>query len=198
MINLLPPDVKSNYRYALLNVKLRRWLLLFLAAFIGLGILATYGLLTIQSATNRYTKQIAVTEDLFKEENYTGTQQQVQDISNSLKLSVKVLSQEVLFSQLLKQIATATPANVNLTGLTINQAQPGIDITAEATNYNAATQLQANLSDKSNKIFSKADIVSVACTTNPTNPRYPCKINIRALFASNSPYLFINSKGTTP
>lgn len=198
MINLLPPDIKDNYHYARLNLELRRWILLFVAALVGLGLLTTYGLLTIQGSTNNYQRQIAATEQLFQQENYAGTQKQVQDISSSLKLSVKVLSQEILFSQLLKQIAIATPANVNLTGLTINQAQPGVDITAEAANYQTATQLQANLGDKSNKIFSQADIVSVSCNADASNPRYPCKINIRALFANNSPFLFINSKGTTP
>jgi Tfp pilus assembly protein PilN len=198
MINLLPSDVKDNYHYARLNLLLRRWILLFVAALVGLGLITTYGLLTIQNSTSNYQKQIVASEQLFKQEKYAETQKQVQDISSSLKLSVKVLSQEILFSQLLKQIATATPANVNLTGLTINQAQPGVDITAEAANYETATQLQANLADKSNKIFSKADIVSVTCGVNASNPRYPCKINIRALFSDNSPFLFINSKGTAP
>ncbi|HVI60698.1 MAG TPA: PilN domain-containing protein [Candidatus Saccharimonadales bacterium] len=198
MINLLPPEVKDNYHYARLNVGLRRWVLLCLAALIGLGLLATYGLLSLQSSTNTYEQQIASTEKLFQQEDYAGTQQQIQDLSGSLKLAVKVLGQEVLFSQLIKQIAIATPANVNLTGLTINQAQPGVDITAEATNYNAATQLQANLADESNKIFSKADIVNITCSPNATNPRYPCKINIRALFAKDNPFLFINSKAGAP
>lgn len=194
MINLLPKDIKDNYHYARLNVALRRWVLLCLGALVGLGLLTTYGLLNLQGKIDTYNKQIASTEQLFEKENFAGTQKQIQDISSSLKLAVKVLGQEVLFSQLLKQIATATPPNVNLTGLTINQAQPGVDITAEATNYEAATQLQANLEDKSNKIFSKADIVNISCAPGASNPKYPCKINIRALFAKDNPFLFINSK----
>jgi len=199
MINLLPPDVKNNYRYARRNVALRKWMIAFVVALIGLGALATYGLLSMRQSEAVYTKQIATTNAYFKKENFSGTQAEVQDISNSFKLVVKVLGQEVLFSQILKQIATIIPANANLTGLTIAQTQGALDITANATDYKTATQVQVNLADPRNKIFSKADIINISCNSNNlTNPRYPCTVNIRALLASNTPYLFINSKAATP
>lgn len=195
MINLLPPDVKLGYRYARRNVTLRRWIIMCLVTLLGLGVLTTYGLLRIHQSIASYNNRIATTQRLFKQENFAGTQRQVQDISSSFKLVVKVLGQEVLFSELIKQIAAAIPANANLTGLDINQAQSGLDISAIATDYNTATQVQVNLADPANKIFSKADIVSITCNnTSNLNPRYPCTVNIRALFASNNPFLFINSK----
>ena len=199
MINLLPPEVKSGYHYARRNVVLRRWVIICLVALIGLGALVTYGLLSLQRSTNHYNSQIATTEKLFQQENYSGTQTQVKDISNSFKLVIKVLGQEILFSELLRQIAAVIPYNANLTGLNINQTKGAIDISAVATDYNTATQVQVNLADPTNKIFSKADIVSITCGgLNVADPQYPCAVNIRALFASNNPFLFINSKGTTP
>lgn len=198
MINLLPPEVKSDYRYARLNVRLRRWVVTCLIAFIGLGVIATYGLVSLHRSTVHYNHQIAATQALFKQENFEGTQQQVRDISNSFKLMVKVLGQEVLFSELLKQIAASIPPNANLTSLNISQSQTAIDITANAADYNTATQVQANLADPNNKIFSKADLVSINCNGSSSNPRYPCTVNIRALFADNSPYLFINNKAGAP
>jgi Tfp pilus assembly protein PilN len=198
MINLMPPELKTGYLYARRNVVLRKWVVAFLAALVGLGALATYGLLTIKQSTVHYNNQIAKTEALFKEEHSTDIQKQVQDISNNFKLVVKVLSQEVLFSQLIKQVAATIPTNANLTGLSITQIQGGIDITANATDYKTATQVQVNLSDPKNKIFSKADIVSIACVPGADPSLYPCTVKIRALFAANNPFLFINSKGATP
>jgi Tfp pilus assembly protein PilN len=196
MINLLPPEVKQSYHYARRNVQLRRWVMICLVALIGLGAITTYGLLRVHQLTNQNSRQIAATQHLFQKENFAGTQRQVQDISSSFKLVVKVLGQEVLFSQLLKQIAATIPPKANLTGLNINQTQGGIDISAVATDYNTATQVQVNLADPANKIFSKADIISVTCNSaNNLNPKYPCTVNIRALFAANNPFLFINSKG---
>lgn len=194
MINLLPPEVKLSYRYARYNVTLRRWVVAFVVAFAGLGVIATYGMLTLHQSTNHYNNEIASTQALFKKEKFAQTQTEVQNISNSFKLVVKVLSQEVLFSELLKQIGELIPDNANLTGLTINQTQGGLDIAADATDYSTATQVQVNLADPSNKIFSKADIISITCTsTNALNPRYPCTVNIRALFAPNNPFLFVNN-----
>jgi Tfp pilus assembly protein PilN len=199
MINLLPPDVKESYRYARRNVTLRKWLVLFVVALVGLIGIGTYGLLTLQSSTNTYQHQIADQKKLFEKEDFEGTQADVRDISSSFKLVVKVLGQEVLFSKLIKQIAAAIPSDAKLTGLNINQTKGGLDITASATNYSAATQVQVNLSDPNNKIFSKADIVSITCGgSNASDPHYPCTVNIRALFGSNNPYLFINSQGNNP
>ncbi len=196
MINLLPPEVKQSYGYARRNVQLRRWVAICLVALLGLGVITTYGLLRVRQQTTQYSHRVAATQQMFRQENFAATQQQVQDISGSFKLVVKVLGQEVLFSQLLKQIAATIPAKANLTGLNINQTQGGIDITAVATDYNTATQVQVNLADPANKIFSKADIVSVTCNSaNNLNPKYPCTVNLRALFAANNPFLFINSKG---
>jgi hypothetical protein len=197
MINLLPPDVKDGYRYARHNVVLRKWVVGCLVALAGLGVITTYGLLLLQQSTNHYNHKIAASEALFKKEDFSGTQAHVQDISNSLKLVVKVLGKEVLFSQLIKQIGASMPANAKLTGLDINGVQGGLDITANATDYKTATQVQVNLSDPANKIFEKADIVSIKCEDAP-RADYPCQVTIRALFAKNNPFLFVNSKAAQP
>ena len=196
MINLLPPELKKSYEYGRKNVSLRRWVIAFSFAFIGLWAIATYGLLDLRQSTTDYKQTTVVSEATLKSEDYAGTQKQIEDISGSFELAVKVLSQEVLFSQLLKQIAATMPAKSNLTGLNISQTQGSLDISAIATDYNTATQVQVNLADPKNKIFSKADIISINCSKDAaTDPAYPCAVTIRALFSSNNPFLFINSKG---
>lgn len=196
MINLLPPDAKSNYIYARRNVVLRRWTLIFIVSLMGLCVIGTYGLVSLQQSTNHYSAQIAAKEKNFQDEKYAETQKKIQDISGSFKLAAKVLGQEVLFSQLLKQIAATIPANANLTSLNISQTSGGIDISAVAKDYATATQMQVNLADPNNKIFSKADIVSIDCKpVEISKSEYPCTVEIRALFAPNNPFLFINSKG---
>lgn len=198
MINLLPPEVKKSYGFARTNVVLRKWLLICLVALIGLAALGTYGLLTLQQSIKSNNDQIASQNAMFKKENYAATQTKVQDMSNNFKLVIKVLGQEVLFSELLKQISSIIPTNANLTNLQITQATGAIDITAEATNYTSASQVQVNLSDPANKIFSKADIVSITCNNaTAVNPQYPCVVIVKALFGPNTPFLFVNSKGTT-
>jgi Tfp pilus assembly protein PilN len=196
MINLLPPTVKEDYSYGARNTTLLNWIFAFVVALIGLGLIATYGLVTMQNSSNSYDVQVATAQEQLKNQNLEGTEKQVKELSSDFKLVVTVLSKEVLFSKLLKQIATVVPSNAILTGLTINQTSGGIDITAATKDYENATQLQLNLQDPANKIFSKADIVSITCSSSAQNTLYPCTAQIRALFSNTNPYLFINSKGT--
>lgn len=194
MINLLPPELKTSYSYARKNVALRRWVIIFLVTFAGLWGIATYGLLDLQQNTTKHQGEVDKLQTALQDANYAGTQKQIGDISGSFQLAVKVLEQEVLFSQLLKQIAATMPPKSNLTSLNISQTQGALDISAVATDYNTATQVQVNLSDPKNKIFSKADIVNIACEGQSEDPAYPCTVNVRALFATDNPFLFINSK----
>lgn len=199
MINLLPPRIKDSYRYARSNMQLRRWVMVFVIAFVGLGLIVTYGLLNLHQSANDYTARITETQALFEQEKFAETQAKVLDISNSFKLVVQVLGQEVLFSQLLKQIAAIIPAKANLMSLNINQVQGAIDISAIAADYNTATQVQVNLADATNKIFSKADIINISCGgATALNTDFPCTVSIRALFATNNPFLLINSKQANP
>lgn len=198
MINLLPSIVKQEYRYALRNTVLRRWLVSVVLAIVGLGVVATYGLAVLQHSTDNYQHQVQQAQLSLQQQHLTETEAQVKDISNSLKLAVQVLSKEVLFSKLLRQIATVIPNNAVLTGLNISQAANALDLSVSTTDYATASQVQVNLQDPNNKIFSKADIQSITCTnsSDATTSKYPCAVQIRALLASDNPYLFINN--TTP
>lgn len=193
MINLLPPELKSRYSFAHRNVGLRRWMLILLVTLIGLGGLATYGLLTLQQTTNANRTRVTIAENHLREEKLEQTKKQVQDITSSLKLSVAVLSKEVLFSKLISQIGAVMPSGTVLTGLNISKVGGGIDLTANATNYTTATQVQVNLSDPANKIFGKVDLISVTCSNKIANdPLHPCIVAVRALFNTDNQFLLIN------
>ena len=193
MINLLPVEVKESYRYARRNVSLRNWATILLISLVGLGALATYGLLSLHQQTKSYTSQVSVVKAQLEVNKLEQTQKQVEDISGSLKLAVKVLGQEVLFSKLITQIGAAMPNGTVLTGLNINKVSGGLSLSANATSYTSATQVQVNLSDPTNKIFGKVDIDNVSCSSQKVvDVSYPCTVQLRALFNPNNQFLFIN------
>jgi len=194
MINLLPPETKEAYRYARRNRMLIRWVTAGLLCLAGGLLLLGGGYLYLNQSIKTTNQQIADSNHQLQAQNLTAVQKQVTTISNNLKLVVNVLSKEILFSKLLKQLASVTPGNAVLTNLVITQAQGGIEITAQTADYHAATQLQINLADPKNQIFSKADIISINCA-GTSDSKYPCTVDIRALFASDNPFLFINDKG---
>lgn len=191
MINLLPPQLKEDYGYARRNNSLLRIVTAFGIGIAGVALIVVAGLLYLQRSADTYNAQATEIEASMEAQNKDEIESNVQEISNRLKLAVQVLSQEILFSQLLKQLAVVTPNNVNLSSVSIDEFGGGIDIAAEALDYNTASQLQVNLADPQNKIFAKADIVSIVCEHDSTK-RLPCKVTVRALFTADNPFLFIN------
>lgn len=201
MINLIPPETKKSYYYAQSNQKMLKWVTSLVIGLIGIGIIGTYGWISLHQAISKHKSQVSQIQASLNRNNLLGTNSKIATISNDFNLVVKVLSQEVVFSKLLSSMAAALPAGTNLTGLNITTTSSGsgLDITAEATNYNLASQVQVNLADPANGIFSKADIVSITCIPNPqTNPLYPCTVSLRAQFAPNNQFLFINQKVAKP
>ena len=198
MINLLPPDVKQNYRFAQRNYRLLFWVFAFVGATVGMVILTGIGMLAMTSSIDNHKTEIAEIDKRLTSQDLEGTQKQVTAITSNLKLMVDVLSKEILFSKLLVRLGNTMPSGVVLAGLSISETEKAIDVTARATSYNGATQLQANLADTNNNIFSKADIVNINCAGTTTDASgitaaYPCSVTIRALFSDNNPFLLINA-----
>lgn len=197
MINVLPPEVKKSYRYASLNVHLLRWVTASALCLVLIGLIGGFGWLSMRREIADNVQQAASLQASLNKAHLTQTNKQIVEISNSLKLAEKVLGQEILFSKLLKQMATVLPNGTYLSGLAISNVTSGsgLDVTVNATNYTTASQVQVNLADPNNQIFAKADIQNVTCDgSNANDPAYPCKITLRAQFAANNPFLFINQK----
>jgi Tfp pilus assembly protein PilN len=196
MINLLPSDLKEHYMYSRRNSRLRRWAFALLFGLVGVGLVATSGMLYLQRSIDSHSNKAATLEASLKGQKLEETRKKSEEITSSLKLATDVLSREVLFSKLLTQIGSVTPPNTSLTDLSISKVQGSLDITAISSDYASATQLQVNLSDPENKIFSKADIININCSPTPADPRYPCTVTLKALFADNNPFLFINKNSS--
>ncbi len=193
MLNLLPPELKGSYGFARRNVMLRNWATVMLFSLIGLVVIVTFGFLTIEASIKDYSTQVSQAQTQLQKEKLDQTKKQAQDISGSLKLAVQVLGQEILFSKLITQIGANMPSGTVLTTLDINKVSGGLSLSATATSYTTATQVQVNLADPKNKIFSKVDIDNISCSsTNASDPTYPCIVQLRALFTTNNPFLFIN------
>ncbi|HSH55275.1 MAG TPA: PilN domain-containing protein [Candidatus Limnocylindrales bacterium] len=199
MINLLPDTLKDQYMYGRRNFTLRRWAIALSCGLLGSVLIALAGMAYLQMSIDSYSQKVGSTEQALKAQKLVETQKRSEEITNNLKLVVNVLSKEVLFSQLLKQIGSVTPQNVNLTDLSISEVAGGIELAAVSADYTSATQLQVNLEDPHNKIFSKADILNISCASgSASDRRYPCTLRIRALFAEDNPFLFINQKAVRP
>lgn len=199
MINLLPRDIKEDIFYARRNTSLRGWILVALVALIGVGVIVAGGLIYMEQTIRNQTAQIQQSRQSLQDQKVDETQKRVEEISANTKLTVDVLSREILFSKLIRQIGSSLPANTALQSLQIDDTKGGIQLNALAADFNAGTQLQLNLQDPQNGVFEKADINSITCpepgdTSNAqaaTPKQFPCDVNLRALFGKNNAYVYI-------
>jgi len=201
MINLLPTETKQNILFGRRNSKLLRWTAFGLCVIAGFGVITVFGQLYIRQVVNNTSVDLERDRQQLKDQKLEEVQKQVESISGNLKLIEQVLSKEVLFSELIQAIGSAIPRQAVLNNISLSTVEGGIDLTASAKDYTTATQVQVNLQDPENKIFDKVDIVSINCNQSPSgdsqavSPQasgYPCVVNLRAQFAANTPFLFIN------
>lgn len=195
MINLLPPNVKEDLLYARRNSQLRSWLAAFVLALIGVGLIIAGGTLYMQKSIASNQAKVEAASASLASQKPEQTQKRLEEISANTKLIIQVLSREILFSKLLRQLGASVPANTVLQDFKIDKVQGGLTLKAVATDITAATQLQVNLSDPKNKIFEKADIESISCVPDP-ELQYPCTIQLRALFLKDNPFVYISAGGS--
>jgi Tfp pilus assembly protein PilN len=193
MINLLPPSHADAIRYGRQNTVLRKWLVSMAAAIAGLVLILVAGWVYIGRQSTNLQSNINVTKQQLQTQNLAQVQKDAKEIKGDISVINKVLSQEVDFSKLIQTIGKDMPAGSVLTSLSLsNKVTGGIDLSAGAKDYASAAQIAANLSDPSNNLFSKVDIVNVSCNSAPPpNQLYKCTSVLRALFSKTAQNSFL-------
>jgi len=193
MINLLPPEYKENITYARRNRKLLNWSLALVFSLLILMFIIGGGYLFMNQSIKNQSAQVEKAEQHLKNEKVDETKNRLDEISSNTKLVLQVLSREILFSSLLRQLGASLPAGSTLQSIQIDKVEGGISLKALAKDVESATQIQVNLEDPKNKIFEKADIESISCIPDSSNSAYPCTVQLRALFSKDNPYLYISN-----
>lgn len=192
MINLLPPATQKNLIYARRNTTLRSWLIILTISLIVTVLVILGSLFYFKQTTKSIEEKVAGSQQQLKDQKIDETRQSLVGISNNVKLTIDVLSREILFSRLLERMAQIIPSNAVLSNLTINQLEGGLTIQIDATDIESATQAQVNLSDPKNGIFSKADLETITCEDS-RETEYKCTASIKVLFSDDNPFSYIST-----
>lgn len=196
MINLLPPDSKATLIYARRNTQLIRFVIGAAIGAFGILLVTGVGLLYLNQEVNSYKSSIKQAETELQQQNETQVLNEVQGISDSLKLVVDVLGQEILFSKLIREIGSVMPSGTVLQDLSLsNELTGALTLKAGAVNNAAASQVQVNLRDPKNKIFSEADLEGIKCEQpeDGESSQYPCTVTIKALFAKGNSFTLLSN-----
>jgi hypothetical protein len=203
MINLMPTPAKSAIKYARINLRLLHWTLGSLLIIAAMGATVVLGGFYIDSAKNNLSNSIEQTKVTISSQKLDKVQVQAEGLSNGVKLIVQVLSKEVLFSKLLQEIGALMPAGATLGDIALSNTVTGaIDLTANAIDYQSATQVQLNLQDPKNNLFDKVDTTSVSCvdalqpSSGGPGAKYKCQILVRALFKPTAAVTFLANPPT--
>lgn len=195
MINLLPEDYHTSLRSAHLNTILRRWIAAALLATLGLILIMAVGWIYIDQQNRNLGHNINTLNQQLEIQDLAGTQAKAKAITTNIKIINQVLSREVRFSGLIKQIGSTMPPGTVLSGLTLTKVDGALDLAANARDSTSAAQIAVNLSDPENQIFNKVDIVNINCSSAPGNP-YPCTATFKALFNNTTKNKFLNVPGS--
>ncbi len=196
MINLLPPNAKESLVFAHHNTRIARLIIGLCIGLAGVLIVLGASLFYMQQEVNTYETSNKDGETVLKQQNEAATIAQVQDISNSLKLVVNVLSQEILFSKLLRQVGAQMPPNTVLQDLKLsNELDGALDLQVGAADYNSASQVQVNLVNSKDNLFDKADLIGVNCARSDTDAdsSYPCQATLRAVFNKDNNFTMLDT-----
>ena len=200
MMNLLPAKYKQTLFCSKRNRTMSRWVIALLLALLFSLMIVGAGWIYLDQSVKREAKDVEQTEAALKEQNVEETTAKVEEISNNTKLVVNVLSREILFSKLIKQLGASLPPGTALESITLEGLEGGLTIQAFATNFSSASQIQVNLSDPENKIFKQADIETITCPTTTSEASvdeqsiYPCTVRLKALFSDNTEYRYIGDE----
>lgn len=196
-INLLPPEQKADITYARRNTVLKNWIIASCIGVAGIILVFAAGYFFINQSKETVQKQVNESRTQLSAQKQEEVQKQVTSISEGVKLTLQVLQRQIFFSKLLVQVGAVMPPGTSLDTFTINSPQGGIDLSVFAQDYQAATQVQVNITDPDKKLFEKADILNVTCTPTttqtPATQLYPCRTTIRALFAKDSSFQYVNN-----
>lgn len=137
MINLLPPERKQQLRFARLNARLRRYLILLIVVIVINGLIFAGSLVYLNFEQQQVTKGLAVAQSDIA--GYAAFKQQAEDTSTRLTAIKNLRAAQTRFSLLLTDLSKVMPAGDTLGGITLTgDASKPVQITVTANSYNNA------------------------------------------------------------
>lgn len=191
MINLTPSDIKQDRYYRRNNLRYFRWIsqsilmLLILNVFLAAG----YGL--ILARQDQLDEKKASLNKEINDLNRGEVESKYTSFVTNINTITQILSKQILYSDLIKQIGSVTPSGATLNSVSISSKDNALDLNFKISSQDIAPIIQLNLEDEKNNLFSKADIVQLNCPTSST-----CTTQLKAEYKKDFPYLFINTLGS--
>lgn len=137
MINLLPPDVKKQYRAARMNVIISRYNVMLLCATVFLALAIGVAQVYLKTASDAADQTIA--DNANKAQAYASTKLEADAFRSQLSDAKTTMDGQISYSKALLAIAAAMPSGASLKALQLNDKSFGIPIKLTFTVDDEAT-----------------------------------------------------------
>jgi len=157
MINLLPPEIKTNISFARRNVTLAQLVVLTsLTLVAALGIVG-FGVFIMNADQSALEKSIETkTQSL---QSYIETEKKAQVLASDIDTAGKILAREVRFSEVLKLIGSILPDGASLRNLQLTNDDLPVKLTTFINDKALAPTLRNNIEESD--LFDAADLESL-------------------------------------
>jgi Tfp pilus assembly protein PilN len=176
MINLIPDDTKKQIRAARSNVTLFNYIIIiFLALIFLFGVFAA--LYTVLTNTKLNAENV-ITDNRKRITSFNEVRQQAGVLTQSLAMAKAILDKEIAYSKVLTGIASAMPAGVVLSNLTLDPSTLGSPITLQAYARSTSDALKLKDSSQSSPLFSSVSFQTLSTGVSGAVSGYPIAITL--------------------
>ncbi len=199
MINLMPDYMRQEVGYARRNYVLLKWLMTVGVVITAIGLMTVFGQYYINHNTKSLQATAEITQARIDSQDLQETQASIQGLSNNFITITQLLKRQLLFSKMFVKIGSIIPQGAVLSGITLSTTtSAAIDLNVITINRDVATLAFVNISDPTNGLFDKADLLSTSCTTvtaqtEGLSAKYPCSATIKVVIKTDSSFYFLNS-----
>jgi hypothetical protein len=197
MINLLPPDAKEDALYGRRNHRLAFIAGGIVTIMFALAALTVFGQFYLSQSKSQYNKSGQVVEQRIQDQKLEDSQKGLELLAANFKIASQLLGKQILFSKLFPKLAEIIPKGAYVRQISIDDKSTYLQFEIAAPTRALANQGYINVSDSSNGLFEKADLLDISCNeasakNSGADNGLPCKATVKALFKSNSQFLLLN------
>lgn len=152
MINLIPDEHREQIHYGRKNAQVLVWLSTVAFGIVVLVVVALVGRITIQTAKNQTLDQKTAVETQISDAKLDSVEKEYTTFVNGVASVKKVYQQQILYSRLIRKMATLLPPGARLTTISLSDKDRAINLNFNNDIDNLGPTIQVNLQNQGAQI----------------------------------------------
>ena len=156
MINLLPPEYKEEIEYGRKNHRTLSWATTVAFGILSLLIITFVGKITIQSAKSQAESQKTALEQQMQQVSLSDVEKKYTSFIDTTGSVKKIYSQEVLYSRLIRKLATLLPQDAKLTNISLTDKDRALNLNFNNSSDGLGPVILVNLQNQGEQIAKRS------------------------------------------